>query len=74
MRQRNLRRLQNRKGKKEELKLLEITGGSSRTALRELRRLADLGILVKMGDTGQAAHYVIAKAKPVIGKQRENRS
>jgi predicted HTH transcriptional regulator len=52
----------------------EITGVSSRTALRELRQLADIALLVKVGGTGQAAHYVIAKAQPVIGKQGGNRS
>jgi len=52
----------------------DLTGISSRTALRELRQLADIGLLVKVGETGQAAHYVIAKAQPVIGKQGGNRS
>ena len=52
----------------------DLTGVSSRTALRELRQLADIGFLVKVGGTGQAAHYVIAKAQPVIGKQGGNRS
>jgi predicted HTH transcriptional regulator len=46
----------------------DLTGISSRTALRELRQLTGLGIFAKVGGTGQAAHYVIAKAKPVIGK------
>lgn len=44
----------------------DITGVSGSTALRELRQLAELGILDKIGDTGRAAHYVIAKYKPVI--------
>lgn len=52
----------------------DLTGISSRTALRELRQLADVGLLVKMGGIGQAVHYVIAKAQPVIGKQGGNRS
>lgn len=46
----------------------DLTGISSRTALRELRQLTGMGIFAKVGGTGQAAHYVIAKAKPVIGK------
>ncbi len=52
----------------------EITGISSRTALRELRQLADIALLVKVGGTGQATHYVIAKAQSVIGTQGGNRS
>jgi len=52
----------------------EISGVSERTALRELRQLTDLGIFAKIGGTGQSAHYVIAKAKPVSGKGRENPS
>jgi len=51
-----------------------ITGISARTALRELRQLTDLGIFAKVGGTGQSAHYVIAKAKPIIGKPGENPS
>ena len=49
-------------------------GISERTALRELRQLADIGIFDKVGGTGQAAHYVIAKAKSVRGKRRGNPS
>jgi len=52
----------------------EITGISERTALRELRQLTDRGILAKVGGTGQSVHYVIAKAKPVIGKGGGNPS
>jgi predicted HTH transcriptional regulator len=52
----------------------DMTGISARTALRELRQLTDLGVFAKVGGTGQSAHYVIAKAKPVIGKRRGNRS
>lgn len=52
----------------------DLTGVSSRTALRELRQLADIGLLIKTGGTGQAVHYVIAKVQPVIGKQGGNRS
>lgn len=44
----------------------EITGCSASTALRELRQLANLGILNKIGGTGRSAHYMVAKAKPVI--------
>jgi len=46
----------------------DLTGISSRTALRELRQLTGLGIFAKVGGTRQATHYVIAKAKSVIGK------
>ena len=44
----------------------DITGVSGRTALRELRQLTQLGVLEKVGHTGRAAHYVIAKHKPAI--------
>ena len=50
----------------------DITGISERTALRELRQLTDRGIFAKVGGTGQSVHYIIAKAKPVIGKGEEN--
>ncbi|BDV41206.1 hypothetical protein GURASL_01290 [Geotalea uraniireducens] len=43
----------------------EITGVSDSTALREIRQLTHLGILQKVGDTGQSAYYVVAKAKPL---------
>jgi len=43
-----------------------LTGTSERTALRELRQLADLKILTKEGATGQAAHYILAKSKPAM--------
>jgi len=46
----------------------DLTGTSERTAARELRQLTDLRIFAKVGSTGQAAHYVIAKAKPVTSK------
>ena len=39
---------------------------SESTALRELRQLTKLDILEKVGGTGRAAHYIVAKAKPVI--------
>ena len=39
---------------------------SESTALRELRQLTKLGVLEKVGGTGRAAHYIVAKAKPVI--------
>jgi ATP-dependent DNA helicase RecG len=51
-----------------------LTGTSERTALRELRQLADIGIFDKVGGTGQSAHYVMAKAKSVIGKRGGNPS
>lgn len=43
----------------------EITGVSDSTALREIRQLTHLGIFQKVGDTGQSAYYVVAKAKPL---------
>ncbi len=46
----------------------DLTGISPRTALRELRQLTDIGIFAKVGGAGQSAHYIIAKAKPTIGK------
>jgi len=52
----------------------DLTGISSSTALRELRQLTDLRIFAKVGDTGQSAHYVIAKTKSVTGKGGENTS
>jgi ATP-dependent DNA helicase RecG len=52
----------------------DMTGISARTALRELRQLTDFAIFAKVGGTGQSAHYVIAKAKPVIGKRGGNPS
>jgi ATP-dependent DNA helicase RecG len=48
----------------------DLTGTSERTAARELRQLTDLRLFAKVGSTGQAAHYVIAKAKPVTSKGR----
>lgn len=44
----------------------ELTGASESTALRDLRQLATIGVLEKVGGTGRSAHYAIAKAKPVI--------
>jgi len=52
----------------------DMTGISARTELRELQQLTDLVIFAKVGGTGQSAHYVIAKAKPVIGKRGGNPS
>lgn len=52
----------------------EIAGVSESTALRELRHLITLGVLEKVGGTGQAAHYAIAKTKPVTGEQGGNPS
>lgn len=43
-----------------------LSGISERTALRELRRLTDLGILERSAGTGRTSHYVIARAKPAI--------
>ncbi len=44
----------------------EAFGVSESTALRELRHLAKIGALEKVGGTGRSAHYSAAKAKPVI--------
>lgn len=41
-------------------------GVSESTALRELRRLAQLGVLERVGGTGRSTHYTVAKVKPVI--------
>jgi len=43
-----------------------MTKTSESTALRELRNLTKLCVLEKVGGSGRAAHYVVAKAKPVI--------
>lgn len=43
-----------------------MTKTSESTALRELRHLTKLCVLEKVGGSGRAAHYVVAKAKPVI--------
>ncbi|MBI5307585.1 MAG: hypothetical protein HZB37_04410 [Planctomycetes bacterium] len=62
------------KGRINNAQYRDITGTSARTALRELRQLTEIGMLDKMGGTGQSAHYALAKAKFVIGKQKENPS
>jgi hypothetical protein len=62
------------KGRINNAQYREITGTSSRTALRELRQLTELGILEKVGGTGQSAHYAITKAKLILGRQKENPS
>jgi predicted HTH transcriptional regulator len=51
----------------------DLTGISERTALRELRQLTSIGIIEKVGGTGQSAHYAVVKAKPV-GAWGGNRS
>jgi len=43
-----------------------IVGVSESTALRDLRFLANLGLLEKTERTGRTAQYELAKAKPVI--------
>jgi len=43
-----------------------MTKTSESTALRELRHLTKLCVLKKVGGSGRAAHYVVAKGKPVI--------
>ena len=44
----------------------DVTGISERTASRELRQLGNLGVLERVGGTGRAAHYVMARSKPAI--------
>jgi predicted HTH transcriptional regulator len=39
---------------------------SESTALRELRQLTKLGVFEKVGGTGRAAHYIVARVKPVM--------
>jgi ATP-dependent DNA helicase RecG len=39
---------------------------SESTALRELRKLADIGMLERIGETGRSTHYRVARTKPVI--------
>ena len=46
----------------------DLNDTSERTAARELRELSDLKLFVKVGSTGQAVYYVIAKAKHVTGR------
>ena len=43
-----------------------MTKTSESTALRELRQLTKLCVFEKVGASGRAAHYIVAKAKPVI--------
>jgi DNA-binding HxlR family transcriptional regulator len=44
----------------------QLVGVSERTALRDLRSLANMGLLEKTEGTGRIAQYELAKAKPVI--------
>lgn len=62
------------KGRINNAQYRDITGTSARTALRELRQLMEIGIIEKVGGSGQSAHYIIAKAKRVIDPQKENPS
>jgi len=52
----------------------EITGVSDSTALRDLRQLAGLGVLQKVGGTGRATHYSVARTKPVINPSNPSRA
>ena len=52
----------------------DMTKVSESTALRELRKLTNFGILARMGGTGQSVYYAIAKAKRDFRNQRGNRS
>ena len=51
-----------------------LTETSESTALRELRQLTKLFILEKVGGAGRAAHYVMAKAKPVINPSNPSKT
>ena len=42
----------------------EIGGVSESTALRDLKELTTLGILERVGGTGRATRYVVARVKP----------
>lgn len=44
----------------------KLVGVSESSALRELRQLAEVGVLEKVGATGRSTRYTIAKIKPVI--------
>ena len=50
----------------------ELTGVSESTALRELRQLVALRVFEKVGGTGQATHYSVARAS--AGRSRKNPS
>jgi predicted HTH transcriptional regulator len=50
-----------------------ITKVSESTALRELRQLTKLGVFEKVGGSGRAAHYIVAKTKPVIKPSNPSR-
>ena len=52
----------------------DMTKVSESTALRELRKLTNFGILTRVGGTGQSVYYAIAKAKRDFRNQRGNRS
>jgi ATP-dependent DNA helicase RecG len=44
----------------------ELGAASDRSASRELKALADLGVLVRQGETGRGARYGRAQSKPAI--------
>lgn len=52
----------------------EMAGISESTALRGLRQSSTIGLFQKVGGTGQSAHYVVVKAKPVVEEQGGNPS
>ncbi|MFQ5453118.1 MAG: ATP-binding protein [Candidatus Zixiibacteriota bacterium] len=43
----------------------QLTGVSESTALRELKKLMEQGLLKKIGGTGRSAHYCLVGRKPV---------
>jgi ATP-dependent DNA helicase RecG len=44
----------------------KLTAASERTASRELQQLGRLGVFVKVGGTGRATHYSLARTKPAM--------
>ena len=49
----------------------DIAKVSERTALRDLHHLVKLGVLDKIGGSGRAAHYIVAKKKPVTNPEQK---
>jgi ATP-dependent DNA helicase RecG len=52
----------------------ELTGISDSTALRELRLLTRIGVFDRVGGTGQAIYYVIARPKSTGDNEAGNPS
>ena len=49
----------------------DIAKVSERTALRDLRHLVKIGVIEKIGGTGRAAHYIVARKKPVPNPEQK---